>query len=82
MQKIATVKAVQRELREKVPRVEGGNGFTTRHAGFQYADIEIWVDAVALARNLGLKAMDSKRRVSKLQGGEIVVKAVNVREAP
>jgi len=55
-------------------------GFTTEPDGFQLADIEIWVDPNALAQVLSWKAIRSKKHVSKLQGGAVIVKALNVRK--
>lgn len=55
-------------------------GFTTEPDGFQLADIEIWVDPDALARARGWIAIRSKKHVSKLQNGGVIVKALNVRK--
>lgn len=77
--KVATVRGIRREVRKRVPPQNGGRGFTTVADGYEIADIEVHLDASALASLLGPKAMGSKSRKSKLQTGAITIKAVNVR---
>lgn len=73
----ATVR-VQARKRVPFPGASGATGFTTVPDGENVGSILVTVDLQRLAALLGPKAMRSKRRVSKIQGGIITVKAVGI----
>lgn len=67
-----------RRIGKKVATADG-RGWTTIPDGSETADITIEIDVAALLKWLGPKAMHNKARKTKLAGGDIVVRAANIR---
>lgn len=61
--------------------VENPNGSrTARVVGAQLVDFVVHVDVEKLIQMIGRRAISSKKRISKLQVGAVVVVATNVRQ--
>ena len=76
----ATYQGFKVEARKRVPLSAGGMGFTTVVDGFIVGDLQIEVDVLKLVLAIGGKALKSKARKSRLQGGAITVTATNIRK--
>lgn len=81
---MATFKSTcTRDIGKKVATTSnGGVGWTTIPDGREVANITIDIDVAALLKWLGPKAMRNKARKTKLAGGDIVVRATNIRRVP
>lgn len=67
-----------RAIGKKVATADG-RGWTTVPDGTEHADITIEIDVAALVKWLGPKAMQNKARKTRLAGGDIIVRATNIR---
>ena len=57
-----------------------GRGFSSERDGYTVADCYITIDVQAVLNAIGSKALRNKKHITQLQGGAIVVEAVNIRK--
>lgn len=66
------------EVRKYVP-LQSGSGYTTVRDGCLWCErFRVEIDAAALVRAVGDRAIRNLKRVSKVQGGAVVVVALDV----
>ena len=70
------------EARKRVPlagETDFRRGFSTVPDGYIVGDLHVIVDVPKLVAAIGARALRSKSKVTKLQAGAVIVKALNVR---
>lgn len=73
------------DVRKRAPLSDGDHdplGFRTVPDGTLTADIEVWIDWVAIIRQLGRRAMLSKGKKAEALRGAVVVRSRNARKVP
>lgn len=78
---VGRICGVKRDLAKSTEEKNEHGGYTYRSVkiGEETADIEVYVDVAALVQALGVKAMRSKSRRSKLQEGAVTLVACNIK---